>query len=487
MKLSWKIVPWLCLAGLAALSIALIVLPLRLLFEHIPLSYNEGWNAFHTARLMAGGPLYPPVASGQFINYPPLSFYVVGLLGKLVGDNIFAGRILALVSLYIVTLNVGLAAAAAGVPRVLAAISALLFLVFAQIYFADYIAVDEPQWFGHVFQSAALVLLLRRSQPENWRQLILPAVLLLIGGLVKQNLVALPLAVTIWIAFIDRRLLLQWLAICAAAIAGAALFFFVLYGGRFFEQVVAQPRYWTTEVLAWAYLYLGARITPFIGIGALGSIVGWREPRWRLLLLYLGCGTIVGIGMMGAEGVIYNALFDCLIAAMLTSALFVDWTGRWAMSNTVVFRRSGQALTILALTAPGLLVAPHSFDNYGPLFESLGQAPGWKDSIAQIAAAPGDVACEDLSLCYWAGRQSAIEFFNFGQYIRRHPEAEAAFAEAVNDRRLALIQKQPDVRNHRLPPALDEAIARNYTATQVEPTILLTPTQKVAVSAPPSP
>ena len=74
-----------------------LMIPLR-----IPLSYNEGWNAYFGARAVDVrlGPLYPGPNSLVFNNYPPLSFYVVGALGRyVIGDLIVAGRIVALVSL----------------------------------------------------------------------------------------------------------------------------------------------------------------------------------------------------------------------------------------------------------------------------------------------------------------------------------------------------------------------------------------------------
>ena len=58
------------------------------------------WNAYHTVAAMAGGPLYPDAHGFLFNNYPPLSFYIVGLFGLVTGDDIIAGiflhRILAL-------------------------------------------------------------------------------------------------------------------------------------------------------------------------------------------------------------------------------------------------------------------------------------------------------------------------------------------------------------------------------------------------------
>ena len=81
----------------------LLLGPLLLIPLHVPLGYNEGWNAYLAARAIGlqDGPLYPPADTLVFNNYPPLSFYLVGLIGRGLagGDVIVAGRVVALASL----------------------------------------------------------------------------------------------------------------------------------------------------------------------------------------------------------------------------------------------------------------------------------------------------------------------------------------------------------------------------------------------------
>ena len=72
--------PWVAVALLAGIAVALLVVPAEALFVHVPRNYNEGWNALHALRLRSGGPLYPPLSDAVFINYPPLSFYLVAAL-----------------------------------------------------------------------------------------------------------------------------------------------------------------------------------------------------------------------------------------------------------------------------------------------------------------------------------------------------------------------------------------------------------------------
>ena len=72
--------------------------PVYRAFLNVEIQNNEGWNAYFADAAMGKVPLYP--SPDQFItnNYPPLSFYIVGLVGRLVGDPVLAGRLLSLVA-----------------------------------------------------------------------------------------------------------------------------------------------------------------------------------------------------------------------------------------------------------------------------------------------------------------------------------------------------------------------------------------------------
>src|ERR1700685_253844 len=101
-----KVLMWGGLALIGAAVISGLIKPLATLARYIPLDPNEGWNAFFAQIAMRGGEMYPgPAGSPILDNYPPLSFYIVGLVGRVVGDNIFAGRAVSLISMLIVAAN----------------------------------------------------------------------------------------------------------------------------------------------------------------------------------------------------------------------------------------------------------------------------------------------------------------------------------------------------------------------------------------------
>lgn len=471
MLLVSRAVTWLVIAFLFGLAIALLWTPLSALTAQVPLSYNEGWNAFHSLRLRTSGALYPPVAPGTFINYPPLSFYIVAGLANLIGDDIVAGRLVALAALLVTALNVGLAARRLGTPPALAIATALAFLCFVAIYFTDYVAVDDPQWLAHAFQSTGLVVLL--GGRRDWRSLALVAALMVAGGLVKHNVLALPLAVTLWLAFEDRRALTRWLMV-ATTIAVAALACCVsLYGSGFIDQVIRAGRTTTTEVLVLVLPMLGPHLVPFILAAAIGTWLSRRDPLARFTGIYLVVSLVVGVALMTGSGVIYNTLFDLVIAMLLGCALLLQRI--IAAPATDSGKALATTLAALLLAIRFIMLAPNATGAYDSVATDLARQSAWSTIIDRIRTEPNPVACETLALCYWAGRSSEIEFFNFGQKALLEPGYDAAFSTQIERGQIGLIQREITGGAKRLPPALEATIAARYRKVETTPTELWAP------------
>src|SRR5439155_20326880 len=70
--------------------------PVYRAFLNVEIENNEGWNAYFADAAMGKMPLYPSADQLITNNYPPLSFYIVGLVGRFVGDPVLAGRLLSL-------------------------------------------------------------------------------------------------------------------------------------------------------------------------------------------------------------------------------------------------------------------------------------------------------------------------------------------------------------------------------------------------------
>src|SRR5256885_16197099 len=97
--------------SIAFLAALFLVWPVWRAFFPMEIWGNEGWNAYHADQAMRGvAQLYPPPDGLVANNYPPLSYYLIGWLGRLFGDPLSLGRALSLLS----TLSTGTASAAMG-------------------------------------------------------------------------------------------------------------------------------------------------------------------------------------------------------------------------------------------------------------------------------------------------------------------------------------------------------------------------------------
>lgn len=461
---------WLVIGFFAVLAAFALWWPLNALFVHIPLSYNEGWNAVHALRLRTGGPLYPPVSPAIFVNYPPLSFYIVSAVASLVGDDIFAGRLVALACLLITALNAGLAARRLGAPLEIAIATGFAFFLFIAIYFTDYVGVNDPQWLAQAFQSTGLVILL--GGRRDWRTICLVALLVVSGPFVKHNVLSLPIAITLWLALEDRRALLRWIVAGAALGISSLAVCLLAYGTPFLEQLVG-ARTTSFDVLILVTGHWGPQIAPFLLAAIAGVVLARREVLGRFAALYLAVSLVVGIVLMTGAGVIYNTLFDLVMAMMLGCGLLLRRLV--AAATTERTRAAATAIAMIVFAARFVMISPSVQNGYADMRIDLDRRDLWAATIEQIRAEPGPVACETLALCYWAGRTSEIEFFNYGQKVLLDPAYAEPLTRRIEAREIALIQRDIAGGAHRLPPALDQAIAARYHHLGDIPTSLWVP------------
>src|SRR6185369_15434662 len=178
-------------ALLAVLAIPLLVALGALVYRstlYIPLNYNEGWNAFQTAAAMYGRVLYPPPNALITNNYPPLSFFIVGAVASVLGDAVFAGRMVSWLAFLAVAGLIGAILRRAGNDWFAVLFGAMFFVGYAVVYFSNYVGMDDPQWLAHAVMMLGLYIYIRA--PENPSSSVVTGVLMAIALFVKHNIVA---------------------------------------------------------------------------------------------------------------------------------------------------------------------------------------------------------------------------------------------------------------------------------------------------------
>lgn len=471
---------WMGITAIIVLARHIILLPIR-----TSLNYNEGWNAYQAAHAFGFEPLYPGLKAAITNNYPPASFYIVGALGKILGDNIIAGRVISLFAFIFIGAGIGWIVAKRFSQPVLGLFISLFFLATFGYYFSDYIAMNDPQMLAHAVQIAALVWLLyahaqksgsqkNRSQNER-KSFLVPtvgiALLIAFSLLIKHNLLALPAAIALWLFFYKKRSCFLFVAIVTGVVIVSFFLFNVIYGPNFLIGLLEAPRIYGLKD---GLLKIEQWLAPqgwLISLGAFAIITQWRDADVQLLGLFAGFALCWGTAIAGGAGVNYNAVFDVTIALCLLSGWALGRLGgtlEGALGKALSARRRypwrfsrSQAFVAIALSLVLFFTLPTQLGallTVGPKTESL--AARSAEDIAIIASFKGEVVCEALAMCYFAGKPAVIDVFNFGQKLRLGLVSEADWIKRFEDQEFSLLYLES--LSDRLPESSYRAVETYY-------------------------
>jgi hypothetical protein len=443
--------------------------PVLWVFALVPRGYSEGWNAMVALRAMSDLPLYPQDQTLHTNNYPPLSFYLVGALGALVGDNIVAGRIVSLVGTVAIAGEIALTMRLLGAMWPVGTFAGLLFVGGAIGLDDRPIGGNEPHMLAHAVMLAGLVVLLARQ--DSRAHVVGAAVLMVVAGLIKHSLLGLPLAVTVWLLLNDRRAFGVWLAAASAASASALALLWLLYGASAFDNLLSERSYSLLRMMRATRSALQALQIPLAGSLFLMAVQP-RDARIQLVGLYVAGSMLVTVVLVGGAGTGLNLFFDPMIALSLAAGLLLQRAGRWVAAETISPSRVRAALAAvlilgMALNLPG--------DPVRALLDPsrMGEAEAaTRADVAFVAGLEGPVLCESLALCYWAGKKLEVDTFNARQgfLARRHDEqvlldllASGAFAA------VQLTDNDPGRDDERISPAFMDSLHRHYRLARTSP------------------
>ncbi|MDR3416553.1 MAG: hypothetical protein P4L83_10235 [Nevskia sp.] len=416
---------------------ALVAVPVYLIPLHVSFNYNEGWNAYLADIAIHGGLLYPPPDAMFTNNYPPLSFYIVGAVGRLIGDNVVAGRLTALLSALVTAGNVFLLGRWLGAARPLAAIGAGAFLLGTYAVKPSYFFIDDPQFLSHALVSSGAVVFLTGS--GRFGRMLLAAALIAAAGLVKHNVISLPLALCTWALVWDRRRLGRFLAAAVVVGAVALALVYAAWGQALVDSVLHHARLASLDRSIGMAAPLLPYLLPYLLATLTAAMLLWRRPQGLLVAAYLLWSAPVAFWMMSGSGVNYNVAFDLITAVALGAvALLVALEPMLARLPAAPALGSAAALLlVLPFAAYGVLAY-----RTNPYLVRAGTINHSQELVAlntELSKVQGDVACETLAICYWAGKPMEIDFFNYGQKIALERLSSNVFSERVDRRQYAYI------------------------------------------------
>ncbi len=410
-----------------ALGLYLVIAQIPL---HILIDPNEGWNAYHAQAVATHGALYPGPPSLMVNNYPPLSFLLIGCGGM---DFIVLGRLISLAAFLILALLTALVAFETGSSARSAGFAALL-LASLLLLGSDYVGMNDPQLLGHAIDLAGLHLFLTRKR--TLVTIALTALVFVVAGFVKHNLFVLPLALATWLFFHDRRSAVRFVAI-GVGLAVLGLILFRLAYGVSLLAVLETPRTYTVSAAAGAIgSWLALASVPLAGLVLLGVLEG-GNPYVRLMALWAGIGVVVGAAFSGGAGVDVNAMFDAEIALGIASGLLLTRlrTRPLALDGLAALVYAAPfALTLYLAATPDWLTRDFW------LRPGADDAETAQNNIAFLRAHKGPALCEELSLCYWAGKKAEVDVFNIGEAFKTGALSDDLLVSLLKDKYYAAIQ-----------------------------------------------
>ena len=448
-----------------------LIEPLSTLRRLIPLDPNEGWNAYFSQIALAGGGLYP--AGGSLItnNYPPLSFYVVGIVGLVTGDNILAGRLIALISMLVVAGNLYYWLRATGSAVRIALLGATVFLAFAVTYGGEYVAMDDPQWLAHAIMTTGLVVLWRGK--ASARAIVAASILMIAAGLTKHLLIPIPIAVTFWLMRRSRSAFITWIVSAGIVLTVSLLLLRWAYGAAFFESIRTARLYSLHHSVRASAAALRC-FAPLVGLSLL-LCAAERSERAVFLAAYLVVAAAIGAVAAGGAGVDVNAFFDLLIAASLGAALAIDvlWSGsvhsRIFAAGTNLDLKLDLKFGPIAIVLLGFCTAAYATTKLPRELANVRNLDSLEkislNYISQIRAqGRGRAVCEMAGLCYWANTPFTLDLFIYGQKLETGALPPASCQSVFQAATVPLIQLQSVNRRgvELLPETCSRTIYENY-------------------------
>ena len=376
----------------------------------LELDYNEGWNAYHQRNAITGI-LYPNTLGYVFTNYTPLSFYLIGYLSRH-GDPILVGRIVSIVSFFVLVGTVGLTARNLGSSRKEALLAAVMSIGLLGAFHGDYIGIDDPQLLGTAV--SVLGLAVWSHAPARVSDTVASLLIFAIAGLIKQTLFVIPTAIAVELFLRDTGIGLRFCVIGVVIVMIALLALDVTFGGAVFAQLLS-PRLYSIHRAAVStskYLIENAVYFPL----ALIFLAMYRaNGANRFILIYLIVALSAGALMRGGSGTGDNLFIDLAVGLSLATAAIVRTLCVDLCAST------GIVAALIALSIYSLaLRIPYSLELFrdGLAGTLRSDEVDFEDDVAFVQKQPGLAFCQSPMLCFRAGRPFSIDPFGASQAIR---------------------------------------------------------------------
>jgi hypothetical protein len=431
-----------CPASTAVSTVSVVILALlaviysawpvwRALFP-MQIDPNEPWNAYQAMAARAGGVLYPDQWALTVNNYPPLSFYFVGIITSVTGlDPIYFGRFLSLAAVVIIALCTARCVRLFGGSRLPSALAGLWLSATIFRFFDSYVGMNDPHLPALAFMALALVWAVGR---HSRKLAVEPAIVLMaVAGFYKHNLIATPMAVLLWLGLRD-----WWLGLRAALVGLASavvlLIICVLLHGEAFLQQLMMPRVYSGLA---GFTSLGQLqwIAPALAIWAIWAWCERASEAARFTTIYVATGFLAYVLQKLGAGIGLNAQFELATATAIGLGLALSRVD--VLAASLGWRADHVLMACVSILIVRLL-ASSRMESYLVLASSEYRAEFTRGAdivaseIEQVRSMPGPVLCRVLTVCFRAGKAFVFDEFAIQQRLRTGRVTAAEIDEAAS-------------------------------------------------------
>jgi hypothetical protein len=422
------------LAALTALTALTFAYPIARSFSYVEIDFNEGWNAYRAQTAAAGVPLYGAQPRFTVTNYPPLSFHIIGFLGRIAGDPNSAGRYVSLVCIGLNALLI-FAIVRRFAATEAAAYGALTFLVWLPVFISNRIGVNDPQMLATVFGLAGLYAYVAR--PESGRWLALSALAFAVSVFTKHNLLAIPAAVGLHL--LVRKSWKQfaiWVSAFAAATAVLIILTLKIDGPYFFAHLLAGRTY-SLRVALWK----SAEFATTFQLPAAAALVWiWRNarvPERQILVIAAVLSFGIAAPFSGGHGVGRNIFLDALILLAIVLAIALSDLGRVLQPQRIV--AFGITL-LLPLITPLAFAIQDGAAGTVSLTALAAAEQQFQETVQFVASRPGRAFCQDPLVCLSASKPDEVCMYFTPEQIKLGRLDESDLIALINTYRFQAIE-----------------------------------------------
>jgi MFS family permease len=425
--------------ALLAIGTGLLLLyPVMRLGYVYQINYSEGTNVYHAAEAMEGLTLYSnPLADPLTpVDYPPLSFFLVGITGNILGSYLIAGRFVALASLLFMTVLTPILLHQRGVHWKAGIFAGLAILALFAAYAPEYVGMNDPHCLGLVFTLLGVYLYVISG--NNWLGLVLSSCAMMTGIFATQNTFPALLAVGLDIFFRSPRRGFFWLGL------SLLLFYFLDFlSGYHFGRLFRGQFMFPVELSITSIMQQFSRFDiPFLFLvltATWSALFAAFNSRLRVFSFYLGAAFLCSLYFSSGSAQGVSQFFDLFLAMGLLLGITLEQITE-AFPSIPTLQKAFIWLIPPLLTLALLFHIPDRLprENSENLLASI--QTSFQQDAAYLRQQPGRVLCENLLLCYMAGKPLEMDLLAASELAIRGETTESLSLLMFEARQYSLIQ-----------------------------------------------